>query len=157
MKRLVTSVLALLGAVGVLAGCASDADVASRNLSQAAEQFEIDRRVLFINGITDEYLLEITGRCSIEDQSGGEFDQQQLEVTCKTGEGQYTKNFLGLSDNVTYVVQQLGPAPVDVYRYVVNFRPTQGIPSIDTSIPGSGPGTTMDPNEEEEEEGREYP
>ena len=35
----------VVGALALLAGC-SDADIASRNLSQAADQFEINRRVL---------------------------------------------------------------------------------------------------------------
>jgi hypothetical protein len=76
----------------------TDAEVASYNLSKAADQFEINRRVVFFNGITDKYLLVIEGRCSINaDREDG-----QLEVTVKTGPDEYKKHFLGLSDNVTY-------------------------------------------------------
>ncbi len=115
----------------VLAGC-SDAKVASRNLSTAADQFEIDRRIVFFNGITDTYLLTIEGRCSIE---ADELDQQ-LEVTCKIGPEQYKKHFLGLSDNVSYLVEQLEPVDVSVYRYRVIFKPSVIIPDIDPELGG---------------------
>lgn len=116
-------------AVGLLllavAGCQRDAQVASHNLSYAADQFEIDRRVVFFNGITDTYLLSIEGRCSIEDQGN------QLEVTCKMAEGQFKKHFLGLSDNVSYFVEQVEGFGVDVYHYKVAFRPQVIIPDVD--------------------------
>ena len=73
MKYLLLLTVALLMAV-VAGACADDAQVASRNVSKAADNFEVQRRVVFMNGITDNYLLEILGRCSIEDQIN------QLEV-----------------------------------------------------------------------------
>lgn len=121
--------LTLLAVVLLAVGCSSDADVASRNLSLAAEQFEIERRVVFINGITDTYMLTIEGRCSIEDQGS------QLEVTCKTGEGLFKKHFLGLSDNVSYMVEQLNPAEASEYRYRVVFRPSQILPDPEVARP----------------------
>lgn len=121
MRRLLIAV-AILGLV--VAGCSRDAEVVSHNLSYAADQFQIDRRIVFFNGITDTYMLTIEGRCSIEDQV------VQLEVTCKTGELEYRKHFLGLSDNVTYFVEQLDDVPVSEYRYQVTFKPTVIIPDI---------------------------
>lgn len=109
----------------LLTACESDADVASKNLSTAAEQFEIERRVVFLNGITDEYILEVYGRCSIEDDGG------QLEVTCKQAEDEYVKHFLGLSDNVTYFAEQVEVADADEYRYRVIFKPESIIPAFD--------------------------
>jgi len=134
IERLATTV-ALLGALALgasmLGACSSDADVASSNLSKAAEQFEIDRRVVFFNGITDTYLLSIEGRCSIE---GGQTDQ--LAVTCKIGPDAYKKHFLGLSDNVTFFVEQLESADVDVYHYRVIFRPESIVPDVDLETSG---------------------
>lgn len=106
-------------------GCGTDAQVASRNLSKAAEQFEINRRVVFYNGITGGYILSLEGRCSIEDQS------RQLEVTCKTGPSEFKKHFLGLSDNVTYFAEQMGAANVSVYHYRVIFKPQTILPNVD--------------------------
>lgn len=118
--------LALLCVPLLLVGCSSSADVASHNLSKAADNFEIQRRIVFVNGITDKYLLVIEGRCSL-----GNFDaERELSVTCKVGPDAYKKHFLGLSDNVTYVVEQLDAARVSEYHYRVFFRPENIVPDI---------------------------
>lgn len=113
-------------ALAALAAC-TDADVASNNLSKAADMFEINRRVVFYNGITGDYMLTIEGLCSLgnSDKAG------QLSVTCKTGEGAYKKHFLGLSDNVTYFVEQIAPSRQSAYHYRVVFKPQTILPDID--------------------------
>ena len=113
--------------------CATEAKVASHNTSKAADQFEVDRRVIFYNGITGNYMLVVEGRCSIKADT---YDGQ-LELTCKTSPTTYKKHFLGLSDNVTYFVEQLEPSQVDVYRYRVIFRPESIIPDIDLETSGT--------------------
>lgn len=123
-KRLLVLLVVTIMILGVTS-CSSDADVASENLSKEAEQFKIQRRIVFFNGITDSYLLTIDGRCSIED------DGNQLEVTCKISKNAYKKHFLGLSDNVSYFVEQLKPIDVSVYRYKVIFKPESIVPDID--------------------------
>jgi hypothetical protein len=129
-SRIVTLGVTMVAGLITLTGCgSSDADVAARNLSKSAEMFEIQRRVVFFNGITDKYLLEISGLCSVETTDaalGG-----SLEVTCKTGPNAYKKHFLGLSDNVSYLVEQIEGADVSEYRYRVVFKPDIIIPDID--------------------------
>jgi hypothetical protein len=125
MKKILT-VLLLSGVVAGLAGC-TDAEIASQNLSKAADYFEINRRIVFYNGITDTYMLTIEGRCSIKKDA----QDVQLEVTCKTAEQEYKKHFLGISDNVTYFVEQIGNAEVSVYQYRVVFKPAAIIPDIE--------------------------
>jgi hypothetical protein len=117
---------ALLAALAV-AGCSSDADVASRNVSKAADNFEVARRVIFYNGITNDYMLTIEGYCSLgnNDRAG------YLSVTCKTGPGVYKKHFLGLSDNVTFFVEQLAAKNVSASFYRVIFKPSVIIPDIE--------------------------
>ena len=111
----------------IFIGCISDADVASKNISKAADQFEIDRRIVFYNGITGDYILSIEGRCSL-----GNFDKNRgLTVTCKTTDGKYKKHFFGLSDNVTFFAEQLEPSKAGVSRYRVLFKPLVIIPDID--------------------------
>ncbi|CAD6548748.1 hypothetical protein LMG28727_04885 [Paraburkholderia kirstenboschensis] len=122
MKKVI---LALAG-LTVLAACSNDADVASHNLSQAADNFQIERRIIFINGITDRYLMQIEGLCSL----GNADKSRELSVTCKTGPNSYKKHFLGLSDNVTYFVEQIEPASVSVYHYAVTFKPEAIVPDV---------------------------
>lgn len=123
MKNLLIAVIALIA----LAGCNSDANVASRNLSKAADMFELNRRVVFYNGINGEYILTIEGRCSI----GKDNTDNQLEVTCKTGPSAFKKHYLGISDNVTYFAEQLDAAEVSVYHYRVIFKPQSIVPNVD--------------------------
>lgn len=126
MRKQITIALSA-AAVGLsVAACSNDADVASRNLSTAADNFEINRRIVFYNGITDQYILEIQGYCSL----GHGYETKSLTVTCKVGPGQYKKHFLGLSDNVTYFAEQLDPAKAGVELYRVTFKPTTIIPNI---------------------------
>ena len=105
--KIVPGVLFL--AVG-LAACSNDADIASRNLSQAADNFEINRRIVFYNGITGDYMLTIEGLCSQAPEP------KKLTVTCKTGPAAYKKHFLGLSDNVTYFSEQMDAAPANIWE-----------------------------------------
>jgi hypothetical protein len=129
LKRILPAGVAVLMLVTGTACFKSKADVAAHNLSVAAENFEVSRRIVFFNGITDKYLLTVEGRCSVESSNsalGG-----SLEVTCKTGPNDYKKHFLGLSDNVSYFVEQTEPVAVDSYHYRVIFRPDTIIPAVE--------------------------
>jgi hypothetical protein len=123
-------ILISLATMFILSSC-SDADIASENLSKAADNFEINRRVVFYNGITDTYLLSIEGLCSL----GNNDDRsKQVTVTCKTSPTTYKKHFLGLSDNVTYFAEQLEPASVSAYHYRVIFKPQAILPDVDMRV-----------------------
>lgn len=124
-----TLLIALIG-VFALAGCQLDAEIASQNLSKAADMFEINRRVVFYNGITGEYMLTIEGRCSIDPGSN------KLSVTCKVSPNGFKKHYLGLSDNVTYFAEQLDLADVSVYHHRIVFKPQSIIPEIDVNFDG---------------------
>ena len=119
--------LALLPLALLIAGCDDDATIASRNLSKAADNFEVNRRIVFYNGITDQYMLTVEGRCSIDTSSTG----KTLHVICLTAPGEYKKHFLGLSDNVTFFAEQLESVQASAYHYRVTFKPQQIIPDID--------------------------
>lgn len=124
----------ILAVAALAAGCARDADVASRNLSQAADMFEINRRVVFYNGITGEYMLTVEGLCAL-----GNYDaNRQLSITCKVGPSAYKKHFLGLSDNVTYFVEQVEAAGASAFHYRVVFKPQVIIPDIDLRTSAGG-------------------
>lgn len=122
MKKTIVGVLLLF--MMILGSC-SDAVIASNNLSKAADQFEINRRVVFYNGITDTYILSIEGRCSVE------FFTDKFVVTVKIGPNDFKKHYLGRADNVFPFVEQLDAVPIDVYHYRVIFKPKAIIPTID--------------------------
>lgn len=116
---------AVIATALMLSACSSDADVVSKNLSKAADQFEVDRRIVFYNGITDQYMLEITGKCSVEPE------ERKLMVTCKTGPDEYKKHYLGLSDNVTYMAEHLESTAASTDQYRVIFKPEALVPNVD--------------------------
>lgn len=129
MRRFIA--LALVGVTAALgaAGCReSAADKVNKNLGTAAEQFEIQRRILFVNGITDKVLWEVEGRCSLE--TNGNLPNN-LEVICKEGPDSYKKHFLGLSDNVTWISTQVEGVDVSEYRTRIIFRPESIVPDFD--------------------------
>jgi hypothetical protein len=117
--------------IALLVSSCAQADVASNNLSIAADNFEINRRIHFYNGITGEDFLVIEGLCSLgnSDKTGS------LSVTCKVGANTYKKFFLGLSDNVTYFSEDLEPAPINVWNYRVILRPSAVIPGLELQTP----------------------
>ncbi len=128
-KKLIATALIALTAATTLSGCATEADGVSYNLSQEAEKFQVLRRIVFLNGITDNYLLELQGYCAVDTGSQSAMEGA-LEVTCMTGPNKYKKHYLGLSDNVSYFVEQMEGNNVEPYRYQVNFHPEVIIPEI---------------------------
>lgn len=123
MKKL----LMALPILGLLAACNEEADVASQNISQAADMFQIQRKITFYNGITDTGILTIEGLCSL-----GNYDKSgTLSVTCKVGPNSYKKHFLGLSDNVTFLAEQIDPSEVSVYHYKVVLKPSVLVPDVE--------------------------
>lgn len=113
--------------VSLIAACDNDAQVVSENLSKDADNFKINRRIVFYNGYTNTYMLEIDGLCSI----GSGKETNSVTVTCKDGNNGYKKHFLGLSRDVTFFVEQLDNASVSASRYKVIFKPSTIIPDVE--------------------------
>lgn len=124
MKNRITATLLIVAAV-FIAGCGSNADTVSKNLSKEAEKFGVQRHIVGINGITDKILFEVEGRCSLE------FPVSRLEVVCKHGPKDYRKHHIGLSDNVTYVNVQTKGIHVSEYRTKIIIRPESLVPDFD--------------------------
>lgn len=128
MKRLIPLALGGVAAAILLSGCTDAATTANENLSKAADNFEVPRRIVGINGITDKVLFSVEGFCSITN------DGRKLDVICKTSkDGAVERTTLGLSDNVTYVSTQLSGVKVDLFRPRVIFRPETIIPNFELS------------------------
>ncbi|QIG73001.1 hypothetical protein EVB99_010 [Rhizobium phage RHph_N3_19] len=130
IKRSILLVAAAMS-VAVLSAC-TDADIASDNIKKAADNFEVNRRVVYfavvpMKGI--EYLLQVEGRCSL-----GNFDSNnELTITCKEGERAYKKHFFGFNSAtpVSYFVEQGDVVDVNAYHTRIIFKPQSIIPDID--------------------------
>lgn len=120
MKRNIIVLLIL----SLLSGCASDASIVTENIKKDAEQFKVIRRIIFINNITGEYLFQAEGNCSVETNNTA----SRLELTCKVGEDKYKVHYYGLSDNTSYIVEQMEWQEANKYRYEIIFKPESILP-----------------------------
>ena len=124
MKKLIV-VLLLICTSLFLTGCTeTEADRVSYNLSQEADNFNKIRQLTVINCIQGDTLFQMTGKMSITADTA----DHQLEIVVEDDDGTYKKHFIGLSDNVTYVVEDLKSSSVDKYKYTLNFNPKMWIP-----------------------------
>lgn len=109
--------IAAIVSLGIV-GC-RESERVSHNVSQEADNFNIVRRLTVINSRTDKPEFELIGNFSINVDS----DDNQLEVICETGKNEYKKHFIGLNEWTMYVVEDIGGADVNKYKYEVNFLP----------------------------------
>ncbi len=126
----------------IFAGCGSNADTVSKNLSKEAEKFGIVRSIVGVNGITDKVVFEVTGRCSVEGNGLGSLPA--LEAICKDtvdGKTSYKKHYITIPDNVTVVVTQKEGIDVSEYRTKIILRPEALVPDFDL-VTGTAIGTT---------------
>lgn len=125
-KKLALGLSGLIAAISLTA-CTSAADKANENLSKAAENFEVARRIVGVNGITDKVLFSVEGFCSYE--TGG----ATYDVICKEPDGSVERTTMAKSNNVTIVVTQMGGTHVSLFHSRVIFRPDTIIPNFDLS------------------------
>ena len=122
MKQRKTILLTMVLFTMVLSAC-SAASTVSRNISRDSDEFRVIRRVVFYNSLTDTYIMEMVGNISVDLER-----ENVIEVVAKIGPDKYQKHYLGLSDNVTYTVEQIGTSDVSEYDYKMIFKPEKIIP-----------------------------
>lgn len=125
VKKTLAVIIGILLIALTLTGCSSEADRVNSNLTKQADNFNVVRQLTVINCIGGDVLFQMTGKMSII----ADMEDNQLEIIVEDG-GTYVKHFIGLSDNVTYVVEDLnlGANDVSKYKYTLNFNPNMWIP-----------------------------
>lgn len=124
MKKIIVLVLVLLMAFCMVACEQTQASQVSYNLSMEADNFNDVRQVTVINCIQGDVLFQMTGKISIDVDNV----DNQLEIIVEDENGEYKKHFIGLSDNVTYVVEDITSGDVSNYKYTLNFNPKMWMP-----------------------------
>ena len=124
-KRIIAVGIALVAAAG-LVGCESDAKKVSENISTAADNFEVQRKIVGVNTRTDKYLFYVEGRCSIE-RNG------DLIVTCKHAENDFRKHYVGQATDVAWVSTQEKGIDASVYHTRIIIKPENLLPSLELS------------------------
>lgn len=123
MKKVMAILIIILCLVGCLTSC-TEAENVNHNLSQAADNFEVVRKITVYNARTDMIIMEMEGLMSLSNNSTSE-----LVVTCKVGEDEYKKNYVYLNDYVIYVVEDITGTTTDPYHYKIHFY--TALPDID--------------------------
>lgn len=123
IRKMITAFAAALVLSITFAGC-NQAERVSYNLSKEADNFNDIRQVTVINCIEGDILFQMTGKMSIT----ADTSDNQLEIIVEDENGEYKKHFIGLSNNVTYVVEDITSEYVSNYKYTLNFNPDMWIP-----------------------------
>lgn len=106
-----------------LTGC-SEADKVSQNISQQADNFNVLRRITVFNVITNDVMYEMTGKFSLKTDSV----DGKIDLIIENDNGTYSKNFVGLSDNTTYIIEDLDTNYVSKYKFTINYNPKMWVP-----------------------------
>ena len=123
MKKIVALILAVICLCTCLVGC-TEADNVNHNLSQAADNFQVTRKITVYNARTDLIIMEMEGNMSLSNNTTNE-----LVVTCMTGPNEYKKNYIYLNEYVIYVVEDITGTVTDPYHYKIHFY--TALPDID--------------------------
>ena len=123
-KKILAVILASASMIG-LSAC-SEASRVESNLTKEADNFNVVRQLTVINCLQGDVLFQMTGKMSIT----ADVSDNQLEIIVENEDGNYTKHFVGLSDNVTYTIEDLnlGANDVNKYQYTLNFNPNMWLP-----------------------------
>lgn len=124
-RKILTAFGGLLLTAAILTGCSEAARV-EYNLTEEADNFNVVRQLTVINCLQGDALFQMTGKMSIT----ADTSDNQLEIIVENDDGTYAKHFVGLSDNVTYTIEDLnlGENEVEKYKYTLNFNPKMWIP-----------------------------
>lgn len=126
-RKILTITLCMIMCIATtltLGGCQTQADKVSYNISLEADNFNVVRQLTVVNCIKGDVIFQMTGRFSIKADTA----ENQLEVTVEDENKRYQKHFIGLSDNVTYVVEDIRASDVSNYKYTLNFNPNMWLP-----------------------------
>lgn len=128
MNRILKAILSLVitgGMLLCLTGCAFEnkSKKVSYNVSKEAENFNVLRRFAVINTRTDKVEFELIGAFSREEKS-----EDSVSIVVEMEDGTFKKHIIGLNDDTMYVIEDLGGAKVNKYKYEVNYIPESIVP-----------------------------
>jgi outer membrane lipoprotein-sorting protein len=126
MKKVLSVILVVLMFLLMFTGC-TQAERVSANISQQADSFNVTRQFTVINTRAEDgnvsILFQMTGNFSIQKTGDGDVD-----VIGENPDGTFYKHFVYLSQDITYVVQDLDSTAVNKHKFEINFNPKMIIP-----------------------------
>lgn len=124
-KRFLALICAVSMMLSTLTGCSweTESNQVTHNMKQEAENFNILRRFAVINTRTDKVEFEMIGAFSRENASNS-----QVTLVVEMEDGTYKRHIIGLNQDTMYIIEDLGGAEVNKYKYEVNYIPETIIP-----------------------------
>lgn len=119
MKKKALLALGMLIMMALLSAC-RQSEMVTHNLKREADDFNIRRRITVLNTRTDTPMMQITGLLAISTDDDGD-----LNITIEKAPGEYVLNFAHLSQDTTYIVEQIETKEVSKYQYEIKFYPSQ--------------------------------
>jgi hypothetical protein len=116
MKKLIL-IIVMLALVFTLSAC-RQADTVQYNLKREADDFNVRRRITVLNTRTDTAMMQITGLLSIDVDKDGD-----LNIIIEKAPGEYMLNYAHLSQDTTYIVEQIETKEVSKYKYEIILYP----------------------------------
>ena len=101
----------------IMSGCVTQAQVARRNVSQEADNFNVTRRLAVLNMRSDMPVFELIGNFSLQ-ESG-----DRLVIVVEVEPGRFKNHFVNVNENTMWVVEDVSGADVSSFHYEVNFLP----------------------------------
>ena len=116
MKKILVIIIILL-LLFVLSSC-TQADKVQSNLKREADDFNVRRRITVLNTRTDTPMMQITGLLSIDVDKDGD-----LNIIIEKSPNEFVLNYAHLSQDTTYIVEQIETKEVSKYKYEIIFYP----------------------------------
>lgn len=123
MKKKIAAIIVALSMCVGMTGCDTESEKVTHNMKQEAENFNVLRRFAVINTRTDKVEFEMIGAFSREDSS-----KSQVTLVVEMEDGTYKRHIIGLNRDTMYVIEDLGGAKVNNYKYEVNYIPESIVP-----------------------------
>ena len=109
----------MLGILAFVLSSCTQADNVRHNLKREADDFNVRRRITVLNTRTDTPMMQITGLLAISVDDDGD-----LNITIEKAPNEYVLNYAHLSQDTTYIVEQIETKEVSKYQYEIKFYPT---------------------------------
>lgn len=129
ITKFIATAVVVAGGIAGLTACTSDANKADENIKTAAEQFEVQRTIVGINGITGKTIFYAEGRCSFAQPTSRRF-----ELVCKYGPNDFRKQVFIMGDQDSVAITQEQSIDVSVYHTRIVLKPENLIPEFDLEV-----------------------
>ena len=100
-------------------GC-SQAETVTHNIQKDADQFNVYRRMTFVNLYTNELLYSAEGYFSVQTTYDNDYQgQQEVALVFKVGANQFKMDYFSIDNNVVYVIEQIENTTTNPYHWKI--------------------------------------